>query len=55
MEEWVKIVLCVSLFASFRDFRPVDSFYATYMTSSAVNFTAEQVIVNIVQWFNVFT
>jgi len=46
MKEWVKITLFVSLFASFRDFRPVDSFYATYMTSPAVNFTAEQVIVN---------
>ncbi|KAF0770559.1 thiamine transporter 2-like [Aphis craccivora] len=43
MEEWLKITLCVSLFASFRDFRPVDSFYTSYLTSPAVNFTAEQV------------
>ncbi|XP_060876350.1 thiamine transporter 2-like [Metopolophium dirhodum] len=43
MEEWLKITLCVSLFATFRDFRPVDSFYTSYLTSPAVNFTAEQV------------
>lgn len=45
MREWVKITLCVSLFASFRDFRPVDSFYTSYLTSPAVNFTTEQVSV----------
>ncbi|KAL4091352.1 hypothetical protein QTP88_026054 [Uroleucon formosanum] len=43
MEEWLKITLCISLFALFRDFRPVDSFYTSYLTSPAVNFTAEQV------------
>ncbi|XP_027849395.1 thiamine transporter 2-like isoform X1 [Aphis gossypii] len=43
MEEWLKITLCVSLFATFRDFRPVDSFYTSFLTSPAVNFTAEQV------------
>lgn len=43
MEEWLKISLCVSLFATFRDFRPVDSFYTSYLTSPAVNFTTEQV------------
>lgn len=43
MEEWIKITIFVSLFACFRDFRPVDSFYTTYLTSPAVNFTAEQV------------
>jgi len=47
MEEWLKITLCVSLFATFRDFRPVDSFYTSYLTSPAVNFTAEQVSFNI--------
>jgi len=43
MEEWLKITLCVSLFSTFRDFRPVDSFYASYLTSPAVNFTTQQV------------
>lgn len=47
MEEWLKITLCVSLFATFRDFRPVDSFYTSYLTSPAVNFTAEQVSLSI--------
>ncbi|VVC24928.1 Reduced folate carrier,Major facilitator superfamily domain [Cinara cedri] len=43
MENWLKITLYVSLFACFRDFRPVDSFYTSYLTSPAVNFTSEQV------------
>lgn len=43
MEEWMKVTICVSLFAIFRDFRPVDSFYSSYLTSPAVNFTVEQV------------
>lgn len=47
MEEWLKITICVSLFASFRDFRPVDSFYTSYLTSPAVNFTSQQVSINI--------
>uniref|UniRef100_A0A2S2QP34 Thiamine transporter 2 n=1 Tax=Sipha flava TaxID=143950 RepID=A0A2S2QP34_9HEMI len=43
MKEWIKVTICVSLFAIFRDFRPVDSFYSSYLTSPAVNFTIEQV------------
>lgn len=43
MKEWLIITLCVSFYASFRDFRPVDSFYTSYLTSPAVNFTAKQV------------
>lgn len=43
MEEWIKITILISLFACFRDFRPVDSFYTSYLTSPAVNFTSEQV------------
>lgn len=50
MEEWLKISIFVSLFASFRDFRPVDSFYASYLTSPAVNFTVEQVSWNRTQY-----
>lgn len=46
MEERIIITLCVSLFAIFRDFRPVDSFYTSYLTSPAVNFTTEQVSFN---------
>lgn len=43
MKEWLTITLCVSFFVGFRDFRPVDSFYTSYLTSPAVNFTTKQV------------
>ncbi|XP_050541509.1 thiamine transporter 2-like isoform X2 [Daktulosphaira vitifoliae] len=43
MEEWIKITLYLCMFAFFRDFRPVDSFYTAYLSSPAVNFTSEQI------------
>lgn len=51
MEEWLKVTLCVSLFASFRDFRPVDPFYTSYLASPAVNFTAKQVCLIHLQYY----
>lgn len=44
MENWKKISLFVGIFAFAREFRPIEPFYAAYMTSPLINCTVEQVI-----------
>ncbi|XP_050524430.1 thiamine transporter 1-like isoform X2 [Daktulosphaira vitifoliae] len=43
MENWKKISLFVGVFAFAREFRPIEPFYAAYMTSPYVNCTVEQI------------
>ncbi|XP_050425168.1 thiamine transporter 1-like [Adelges cooleyi] len=43
MENWKKISLFVGVFAFVREFRPIEPFYAAYMTSPYINCTVEQV------------
>lgn len=44
MESWKKITIFVAVFAFVREFRPIEPFYAAYMTSPLINCTVEQVI-----------
>lgn len=44
MENWKKISLFVGVFAFVREFRPIEPFYAAYMTSPYINCTVEQVV-----------
>lgn len=44
MENWMKISFFVGVFAFAREFRPIEPFYAAYMTSPYINCTVEQVI-----------
>lgn len=44
MENWKKISLFVGVFAFAREFRPIEPFYAAYMTSPYINCTVEQVM-----------
>lgn len=44
MENWKKITICVAVFAFVREFRPIEPFYAAYMTSPLINCTVEQVM-----------
>ncbi|VVC26728.1 Reduced folate carrier,Major facilitator superfamily domain [Cinara cedri] len=43
MENWKKITFFVAVFAFVREFRPIEPFYAAYMTSPYINCTVEQV------------
>uniref|UniRef100_A0A2S2PWR7 Thiamine transporter 2 n=1 Tax=Sipha flava TaxID=143950 RepID=A0A2S2PWR7_9HEMI len=43
MENWKKISFFVGVFAFIREFRPIEPFYAAYMTSPLINCTVEQV------------
>lgn len=43
MESWKKITFFVAVFAFVREFRPIEPFYAAYMTSPYINCTVEQV------------
>lgn len=43
MKKWKKISLFVCVFAFVREFRPIEPFYAAYMTSPAINITLTQV------------
>lgn len=42
MKKWKKISLFVCVFAFVREFRPIEPFYAAYMTSPAINITLIQ-------------
>ncbi|XP_008180091.1 thiamine transporter 2 isoform X2 [Acyrthosiphon pisum] len=42
MKKWKKISLFVCVFAFVREFRPIEPFYAAYMTSPAINITLTQ-------------
>jgi len=44
MESWKKITFLVGVFAFVRELRPIEPFYAAYMTSPYINCTVEQVI-----------
>ncbi|XP_050425167.1 thiamine transporter 2-like [Adelges cooleyi] len=43
MKEWKKISLFVCVFAFVREFRPIEPFYAAYLTSPAINITLIEV------------
>ncbi|XP_060841826.1 thiamine transporter 2-like [Rhopalosiphum padi] len=43
MDNWKKISFLVGVFAFIREFRPIEPFYAAYMTSPYINCTVEQV------------
>ncbi|XP_025195930.1 thiamine transporter 2-like [Melanaphis sacchari] len=43
MDNWKKISFLVGVFAFAREFRPIEPFYAAYMTSPYINCTVEQV------------
>jgi len=43
MDNWMKISFLVGVFAFVREFRPIEPFYAAYMTSPYINCTVEQV------------
>jgi len=44
MDNWKKISFLVGVFAFIREFRPIEPFYAAYMTSPYINCTVEQVM-----------
>lgn len=44
MENWKKITIFVAVFAFIRELRPIEPFYAAYMTSPLINCTVEQVM-----------
>jgi hypothetical protein len=48
MENWKKISFFVGVFAFIREFRPIEPFYAAYMTSPLINCTVEQVITHVI-------
>lgn len=45
MESWKKITFLVGVFAFAREFRPIEPFYAAYMTSPYINCTVDQVCI----------